>query len=434
MTALAQTVPLRRGACPGLSAPMPTGDGLLVRLQPIGTVPLAAFSALCAASRRHGNGVIEVTSRGNIQVRGLSAASAPRFAADIAALGIAADDGVPVRCDALAGIGAGEILDASALAVDLRRALARRTMAARLSPKVSVVIDGGGVIGLASIAADIRLRATVYDGQVALDIAVDGDEARGVPLGLVALGDGVEAAVRLLAVIAQRGREHRARDIVTTEGPAAYQSAIADLLLSVRPPKGGGSELDSRLRRNERNMTPPLGAHPLRDGSLACCIGLAFGHSHATALQGLTDAARDAGASGFRAAPGRAFIAVGLPAQTATAFAAAAAGLGFMIQADDPRRRVVACAGAPVCSSAHIASRTLAPLIAALPACSVHISGCAKGCAQSKPAVLTVVGTAAGCALVANGTTRDAPFATVSVAELPAAIAKFATAREADHV
>ena len=31
MTAIAKTIPQRRGACPGLSAPMPTGDGLLVR-------------------------------------------------------------------------------------------------------------------------------------------------------------------------------------------------------------------------------------------------------------------------------------------------------------------------------------------------------------------------------------------------------------------
>ena len=80
MTALAKAVPHRRGACPGLSAPMPTGDGLLVRLRPIGTVSLAAFKALCAAARQYGNGVVEITARGSIQVRGLSAASAPHFA------------------------------------------------------------------------------------------------------------------------------------------------------------------------------------------------------------------------------------------------------------------------------------------------------------------------------------------------------------------
>ena len=84
-----------RGACPGLSAPMLTGDGLLVRLLPIGAVPLAAFASLCAAAREHGNGIVEITARGSIQVRGLNAASAPRFADAVAALNITAADGIP---------------------------------------------------------------------------------------------------------------------------------------------------------------------------------------------------------------------------------------------------------------------------------------------------------------------------------------------------
>ena len=41
----------RRGACPGLSTPMPTGDGLLVRLVPTGTIALDAFAALWSSER-----------------------------------------------------------------------------------------------------------------------------------------------------------------------------------------------------------------------------------------------------------------------------------------------------------------------------------------------------------------------------------------------
>ncbi|MGH6831581.1 MAG: hypothetical protein ACRECM_00945, partial [Methyloceanibacter sp.] len=36
-----------RGACPGLSVPMETGDGLLVRLMPAGPIPLDTFIGLC---------------------------------------------------------------------------------------------------------------------------------------------------------------------------------------------------------------------------------------------------------------------------------------------------------------------------------------------------------------------------------------------------
>src|ERR1700730_4293839 len=172
MTAPALTLPQRRGACPGLSAPMATGDGLLVRLLPIGTIALDAFAALCAAARQHGNGIIEVTSRGSIQIRGLSAASAPRFAAAIAALGIAAGDGIPVLMNPLTGLYAEDIIDASALATDLRLALAQRSLAPGLSAKVSVTIDGGGSLSLDGVTADVRLRAERVAGVAALCVSV----------------------------------------------------------------------------------------------------------------------------------------------------------------------------------------------------------------------------------------------------------------------
>ena len=92
---------LVRGACPGLSDPMPTGDGLLVRLTPNRQVDPAAFVALCALARQHGNGVMEITPRGNIQVRGLTPQSAPLFADAIAALRIASMARVPVLTDPL---------------------------------------------------------------------------------------------------------------------------------------------------------------------------------------------------------------------------------------------------------------------------------------------------------------------------------------------
>ena len=90
MTTYRIAMPERRGVCPGLSRPLPTGDGLLVRLMPIGTIALDAFAALCAAARRHGTGIVEITARGSIQIRGLNAGSASKFANEIAALGMAA--------------------------------------------------------------------------------------------------------------------------------------------------------------------------------------------------------------------------------------------------------------------------------------------------------------------------------------------------------
>jgi precorrin-3B synthase len=428
MTNTARAIPQRRGACPGLSAPMQTGDGLLVRLLPIGTISLAAFSSLCAAAREHGNGVIEITSRGSIQVRGLGNASAPQFAAAVAALDIAAEDGVPVLCNALAGLDVEEIFDSASLAAELRCVMAQHALASKLSPKVSVIVDGGGATGLETVAADIRLRAETVNGKVALHVSAGGDAARATELGYVAPTHAIEAALRLLNVIAQRGRDARTRDIVAAEGVQVFRSAVAGLLVSARP----GS------RRNDQSAL--VGTYPLSNGEIACSIGLAFGHADASSLERLAEAARAAGASGLRAAPGRALLAIGLTPGTAATFVAAAEQLGFIVRADDPRRNVVACAGAPICASALIASRVLAPVIAATAAArldgTIHISGCAKGCARASAAALTVVGTFDGCALIADGSTRDTPFAVVPVDELQSAITNYARGlnREAAHV
>ena len=86
----------RRGACPGLSAPMPTGDGLLVRFSPLESMSLAAFAGLCTAARKHGNGTMEISARGNLQVRGLTPRSAPLFAHAVNTFEIAAAQGVSI--------------------------------------------------------------------------------------------------------------------------------------------------------------------------------------------------------------------------------------------------------------------------------------------------------------------------------------------------
>jgi precorrin-3B synthase len=396
----------RRGACPGLSAPMATGDGLLVRFSPIGTIPLAAFGAVCDAAKRYGNGIIEITARGNIQVRGLSPASAPEFAEAVAALNIAAEDGIPIFCNPLAGLDPEELIDAGKLAADLRDALARSTLASRLSPKVSIVIDGGGAHRLDGLTADIRARAIQTNDGTSLVI-----DAAGHDLGSISPSDTVAAVRRLLEVVTRNGREGRARDVISAEGTAAFRAAIADLLNPVGLSRGG-------------NEQTSIGAWRLRDESLACGIALPFGHTDAASLQRLTGAAGIAGAHGFRTAPGRTLLAIGLPEKTAESLVSAAKNLGFIVDAGDPRRHVVACAGAPICGAAHIGARTLGPQIATATApyldgtFKIHVSGCAKGCAHPSPAALTIVGTEAGCALVANGSARDTPFMTVAAQEL----------------
>jgi precorrin-3B synthase len=126
---------------------------------------------------------------------------------------------------------------------------------------------------------------------------------------------------------------------------------------------------------------------------------------------------------------------IGIAPAATPDFVASAEQLGFITRADNPRRYVIACAGAPVCAAAHIAARAMAPAIAATAApflgrsFTIHVSGCAKGCAHPQAAAVTVVGTPEGCALIGDGSARDIPHAVVPADGLHAAIARYARAQ-----
>jgi precorrin-3B synthase len=383
MSATART-DLRRGACPGLSTPMQTGDGLLARLMPTGTISLDAMEGLAAAALRHGNRIIEITSRGSIQVRGLTPASAPAFADAVAALGIPARDGVPVIADPLAGLDPHQVVDAGALAAALRDAIGTEPLAP-LSPKISVTIDGGGQLHLDALPADVRLRAVATPDGPRLHVSIGGDAAGAMPLGTIAPQDAIDTVMRLLGEIAVQGPEARVRGVIRAAAPTAAAAPA-------RPP------------------ADPIGPHRLRRSEIAVGLGFPFGHTDTTLLSGVVRAAREVGAIGMRTAPGRAVLVVGLAPSAAEAFTAAAHGLGYITDARDPRRRVIACAGAPICASGEIAARALAPRIAetAAPLLDpdevIHVSGCAKGCAHHGRAALTVVGRDGACDLLVGGT------------------------------
>jgi precorrin-3B synthase len=401
---------------------MPTGDGLLVRLTPAGaTIRPEALMALCAAARSYGNGVIEITSRGSIQIRGLTEVSAQRFAAAVGAIDMALSDDPPVLCDPLAGLDPAEVLDAAPIAAQLRVAIAAAAFAADLGPKISVVIDGGGALHLDAVPADVRLRAQASRDRVGFHVAVGGDAATATPVGAVAVERAVEAALSMLRVIASRGQAARARDIVATGDAAAFRRAIDHALVDLAPPSA-------------RPPADPIGGHALRDGRVAIGFGLAFGHADSTTVAELARVAERAGASGLRTAPGRALLGVGLGADGASHLAGIAARLGLIVNAEDPRRQVVACAGAPICAAAEIPSRALAPSLAsnaplgAARAPMVHVSGCAKGCACPRAVPLTVVGIEGRCGVVVDGSARDRPLATLAPEALPSGLARLADA------
>jgi precorrin-3B synthase len=412
------TSSVARGACPRLSEPMQTGDGLLARMVTAGPIPLDQFAPLCTAVCEHGNGVLEISARGSLQVRGLTPLSAPLFAKEVASLDIALCEGVPVIASPLHGDPAA-LLDADALAALLRRAIAETGLV--LAPKVSVVVDGGGRLHLDTLAADIRLRAVSMATGSRLHIAFAGDAASATPLGLATPDAAVEVVIDLLAAIAALGPEARATDLLRSEGTGVVRAMLR-------------TRLEPTSHLPARATAEPIALHRLKDGGCVLGLGLAFGHAQADALSELAGIARANGATWVRPAPHRALLLGPLTEAKVVATRKAAGTFGFIVDARDPRRRIVACPGAPSCASGLIAARAIAAQLAGhLPAALgiVHISGCAKGCAHPGSAPLTIVGTSQGFGLVSDGTARETPETYVAVDDLAATVNRFTKTREA---
>ncbi|MGH6735393.1 MAG: precorrin-3B synthase [Methyloceanibacter sp.] len=410
-----------RGACPRLAAPMETGDGLLARIVPSGPMPLKALACLCTTARTHGNGTIEISARGNLQIRGLTPGSAPLFADRVAALGIDISDGVPVLADPLPG-DPSALIDMNALAIELRQVLAASRLV--LAPKVSVIADGGGRLHLDALAADIRVRAVTTTNGPRLHVALAGDAAAATPLGTVAPDEACDAVSCLLAVIAAHGPEARGADVLRSCGLTAFRDAIRTRIEFGPPPP-------------PRLPVDMVGTHSLKGDLYALGMGLAFGHTQAHTLHALTEIARVHGALWARPAPDRTLLLGPFQRTKVKTIRDEARRLGFAVEAADPRRRIVACPGAPSCGSGLIASRRLAAEIAeevefAGAGIALHVSGCAKGCAHPFPAPLTVIGTAQGAGLVRNATARATPSCYVNEADVAAAVDEFSVREPAD--
>ena len=425
----------RRGACPALSAPMLTGDGLLVRLNPLsGGLSTEALVGLCEAAARSGNGLMEVTQRGSIQIRGLTSPSACSLAVEVDALGVAVRTGVPVETGPLAGLDPDETADPRPLAETIRIAIETAALSRQLGPKVSVIVDGGGRVSMDGLLADVRLTAVERDARIVWHLAVGGTAATARTVGLFAEADACERTIGILEAIAELGLEGRGRDIMAPRAPTPDPS-----------PQGGeetcggypGSSDQASEKNDEASESPsPLwggargggarpsppksllspGIFPLTDSTLCLGVALPFGSIQAERLAGLAEAATDLGATEIRSAPGRMLLVPGLSAEPAASLQTKAAALGFFTAADDRRLRVAACPGAPACASGRIATRALAETIAARNddmldgSFTLHVSGCAKGCAHPGASALTLTGGENGVALVAGGTAGSAPF------------------------
>ena len=360
------SAPHIQGWCPGALRPMLSGDGWLVRVRPgAGRLTQAQAAGLAVLAARHGNGLIDLTSRANLQLRGVTLTAYPALIDGLRVLGLLDNEAVAESRRNLvvtpfwnSGDGTPELATALAHALT-------SVAAPALPGKFGFAVDCGESAVLRSTPADIRIER----GAIGLIVRADGHTTG----AQVAENEAVPAAMELARWFSAFKSESRGRM--------------------------GGIARQRRLpARFEVAHAMPPAAPSAQVGPVACgwLAGIEFGQLRADTLAEL------APLGALRITPWRMVLIEGI--RTAPEVD------GLIADPADPLLRVIACSGAPDCLQGVAATRPLARALAAhiAPGALLHVAGCAKGCAHSGNA-MTLVATPAGFDLIRNGRASSTP-------------------------
>lgn len=451
-----------QGWCPGAWRPMPSGDGLVLRARPpLGRLTAAQCLRLARLAASHGAGVVELSSRANVQLRGLADARHATVLRALAGAGLLDADAALERrrnvvIDPLWRAGDGVL----ALAQRLQAAIAQAPGLADLPAKFGWAVVRNAQ-GLQEWPADVRLLPAAPGSAASPEgrPAAWWVQPDGQPWALAAATaeDAVATAIALAqwcAAQAQALRQQGQRPMRLRALLAAWQAAQPPALAAMQAAQQTAQKNTQEAAPKTASPWPSMPPWPLPAGVWRCALPAAgpsapplppapgwlpglgwlaaapLGRISARALARLAGALHEApgavpGAPLLRITPWR-MVLIEMAQKPDTHWLQAAGLLDaqqWLTGADDARLRVSACPGAPACHQALTPTQALALALAehVPPGAHLHISGCPKGCARQQPATVTLYATPpearGGCAapplfaLVRNGACHDRPSA-----------------------
>ncbi|TXR95180.1 precorrin-3B synthase [Streptomyces sp. col6] len=431
----------RGDACPGALRLHRADDGALARVRvPGGVLTWEQADGLRELAGRLGDGELYLTSRGNVQLRGLGAECGSELASRMYEMGLLPSERhervrnvVASPLSGLDGLGA---RDVRPWLTALDTLVCASEEAAGLSGRFLFALDDGrGDVD--ALGADVTLRAR-GDGDAELRIGalesvalVPADEAPGAAL---------LAAVVFLEAAGGSGGASGSR---SASGSGAWRVAeLAD----------GGASLFDEVVRRLRAAGPPvaLGTVPVPGGAPpalgvvagpgdtdALSVGLPLGRADAVRWRALTDLARDHGAGELRLTPWRGVVVPGVRRNRAPGALDALEAVGLVTGDRSPWTGVGACVGRPGCAKSladvqgdAAAALPVAPRADALP---VHWSGCERRCGHPRGEWVDVVAGPDGGYRVSvvrdGGRTGESEHVTGDPAALATAVATARTPR-----
>ena len=371
---------LIKGWCPSAYRPMMSGDGLVVRVKPrYSSVTPEQLRMLADLSEEFGSGLTEVTSRANLQIRGVQQDSFQLLLDRLKIEGLV-DQNPDIearRSFILSPFRNEAAFNHEAIADALTADLVVPEMP-ELPSKFGFVIDvNPEERHLCAAIGDVRIETSAYGKLI---VRADGSRT-GKPVSNEK--EAVELAIKMVRWFADSGG-------IGTDGRGRMRRHIEK-----------GAKLPVNLRGNADPARPTRPLHPGTTGS-GYCVGSPFGLFSGGQLRLVADHS----ASVIRVTPDRLLV-----LDNPDAVEALAGKMGLITNKNDPVFRVFGCTGKPGCSQATVETRSLAKELSSRirENAVLHVSGCSKGCARSGSADICVVGNNGRYDLVENGCASDVP-------------------------
>ncbi|WP_408342195.1 precorrin-3B synthase [Paraburkholderia sp. RL17-337-BIB-A] len=440
---------LRPSACPGLLRIVAARDGGICRIKlPGGELSAAQAAVIADVSEHHAAGVVELTNRANLQVRGVRGG---HEAALIAALVDAGLGPMPIplptsgAADAALGLTVGEAAASTARSADLRHASSSLQLAsaaddvrnvmispaagrdpfalfdtrplcaellallqsdarfAALSPKFALLLDGGERLARLDHPHDVWLAATQAGDGVRFVFGL-----AGCPPVMANANTGALAAVLPSQVAALvRALLHTFLDLAAADATRMRHVLTAhsiDAILRhaqtyVDFPLSRDTSLANWQRGTPADASLRFGAHAQRVvGMLHVGGHPPLGRLDAATLRGLAALSQQQGNGTLHMTPWQSVLLPDIAAHAAPAVLAEMNTLGLACDLTQPLARLIACAGSTGCVKGLADTKADALLLAdRLPnGVDVHLSGCPRSCAAAHCAPYTLLAAAPG--------------------------------------
>jgi precorrin-3B synthase len=401
----------RRSACPGLFRMAKALDGSICRVKlTFGDLSADQARGVADAARRFGNGVIEITNRANLQIRGVRPETGNSLIDALLedGLGPLTDKGDDVRnvmISPIAGFDKNKV-DVKPMAARLLSTLQTNPSYQTLSPKFCTLIDGGEWLAMVDHPHDLWLSPIDPGNQsprYAFGVAgVPPTTTRDQPaLGIVRAEQAFELATTILDLFIDWSRVHpaasRLRHMVADAGSESVAGQVEKRLgFSV------SSEELARWRRTLPRQNGHLGILPEYDGS-HCLVGAVprLGRLDPDLLRSLADLADRSSNGKLRLTPWQSILLPEVRSDRATSALIDLESLGLDADPRRPLATMISCSGSAGCGSGLAATQAdglkLAALLSdktAIP--QIHMSGCSKSCASPSAKPVTLVATAPG--------------------------------------